>query len=151
MYASGDGLDANTGLYLQGGTVIVEGPGSMNGSLDASKVYFQGGIVFACSTSGMMEQMTATQNTFIYQGSTIAANSKISVVDANNDAIFSYTLKQSCNQIIFSSAALQIGQTYKIVNGTTSLASITMSSTLTKVGTSQGGPGGGGGPGGPRF
>ena len=37
---------------------------SGNGSLDADKIYFEGGIVFACSTSGMTEQMTASQNTF---------------------------------------------------------------------------------------
>ena len=148
VYASGDGLDANTGLYLQGGTVIVEGPGSGNGSLDAERIYFQGGTVFACSTSGMTEQMNASQNTFVWQGSTIAANSKISIVDSDSNAIFSYTLKQSCNQIIFSSAELKTGQTYQIVSGSTSVGSVTMSSSLVKVGTSQGGPGGGGGPGG---
>ncbi len=145
VYASGDGLDANGGLYLKGGTVIVEGPGNGNGSLDADKVYFQGGVVFACSTSGMTEQMTATQNTFVWQGSTIAAGSKISIVDANSNAIFSYTLKQSCNQIIFSSADLISNQTYQIVSGTKSLGSITMNSTLVKSGTSQGGQGGPGG------
>lgn len=144
VYASGDGLDANTGLYLQGGTVIVEGPGSGNGSLDSDNVYFQGGTIFACSTSGMTERMTATQNTFLWQGSTISANSKVSVVDENSNAIFSYTLKQSCNQIVFSSPNLQLNKTYTLVSGTTSIATISMTSSLTKVGTSSGGPGGGG-------
>ena len=146
VYASGDGLDANTGLYLQGGTVIVEGPGSGNGSLDAENVYFQGGIVFACSTSGMTERMNATQNTFLWQGTTLSANSKVSVVDENNNAIFSYTLKQSCNQIIFSSPDLQLNKTYTLASGTTSLASIKLTSSLTKVGNTQGGGGPGGGP-----
>ena len=145
VYVSGDGLDANGGLYLKGGTVIVEGPGSGNGSLDADKIYFQGGTVFACSTNGMNEQMTASQNTFVWQGSNIASGSKVSIVDSNNNAIFSYTLKQSCNQIIFSNPELQIGQTYQIVSGTTSVASISMSSSLTKTGSSQGGHGGPGG------
>jgi hypothetical protein len=144
VYASGDGLDANTALYLKGGVVIVEGPGSGNGSLDAEKVYFQGGIVFACSTSGMRESMSATQNTFLYQGSTIASGSKISIVDSSDNALFSYTLKQSCNQIIFSHKDLALKSTYRIVNGSTEVASITMSSSLTTVGSSSGGPGGGG-------
>ena len=148
VYASGDGLDANDGLYLQGGTVIVEGPGSGNGSLDAEKVYFQGGIVFACSTSGMTEQMTATQNTFVYQGSTFSSGSKVSIVDSNNNAIFSYTLKQSCNQIIFSHADLAINSKYTIANGSSTVTTITMTSSLTKVGVSSGGGPGGGGPGG---
>ena len=145
VYASGDGLDANTALYLQGGTVIVEGPGSGNGSLDADKIYFQGGVVFACSTSGMTEQMTATQNTFVYQGSTMSAGQKISVVDSNSNALFSYTLKQSVNQIIFSHKDLAIGSSYKIVAGTSVIATINMTSSLTKVGSSSGGPGGSGG------
>ena len=150
VYASGDGLDANDGLYFQGGTVIVEGPGSGNGSLDAEKIYFQGGIVFACSTSGMTEQMTATQNTFVWQGSSIAAGNKVSILDSNNNALFSYTLKQSCNQIIFSHEGLVLNNSYTIAKGTTSVATVSMTSSLTKVGTSSGGPGGGGpGGGGP--
>lgn len=148
IYANGDGLDANTALYLNGGTVIVEGPGRNNGSLDANQIYFNGGIIFACSTNGMTEQMSAKQNTFVYQGSTMSSGAKISIVDANNDAIFSYTLKQSCNQLIFSHSALEIGSSYQIVSGTTSIATVNMTSSLTRVGSSQGGPGGGGhGPG----
>ena len=145
VYASGDGLDANSGLYLQGGTVIVEGPGRMNGSLDSNNIYFEGGLVFACSTSGMTERMTATQNTFVWQGETIDANSKVSITDSKNNILFSYTLKQSCNQIIFSSPDMALQSTYKIVNGSKTVTSISMSSSLTKSGTSgnQGGPGGG--------
>ena len=147
VYASGDGLDANTALYLNGGTVIVEGPGSGNGSLDSDQIYFNGGIVFACSTSGMTERMSAKQNTFLYQGNTMNAGVKISIVDSNSNAIFSYTLKQSCNQLIFSHPSLEIGSSYQIVSNTTSLATINMTSSLTKVGSS-GGHGGGHGPGG---
>lgn len=144
IYASGDGIDANTGLYFQGGTTIVEGPGNNNGSVDSDKIYFQGGIVFACSTNGMKESMSATQNTFLYQGSTMSANSVITIADPNNDSLFSYTLKQSCNQIIFSHTSLAIGSKYTIYSGSTSVATITMTSSLTQVGS-----GGGGGPSGP--
>lgn len=152
IYASGDGVDANTALYFKGGTTIVEGPGSGNGSLDAEKIYFQGGIVFACSTSGMTEQMEATQNTFIYQGSTMATNKIISITDSSNSALFSYTLKQSCNQLIFSHSGLQVGSSYNIMADSSKITSISMTSSLTKVGVSGGGqgggPSGGGGPGG---
>ena len=146
VYASGDGLDANTSLTINGGTVIVEGPGSGNGSLDANKVYFKGGIVMACSTSGMRESMSATQYTFVWQGSTISSGKKVSIIDSNNDSLFSYTLKQSCNQIIFSHPDMKSGQTYRIVVDSTSLASITMNSLLVTSGSnSGGGPGGPGG------
>ena len=151
VYASGDGLDANTGLYFQGGTVIVEGPGSGNGSLDAEKVYFQGGTVFACSTNGMRESMTATQNAFIYQGSTLSAGSNISIVDSNGNTLYTYSLKQSCTQIIFSHPSLALNGTYKIMNGSTTVATINQTSALTTVGSSSGGQPGSGGqqPGGP--
>lgn len=147
VYASGDGLDANTSLIFNGGKTIVEGPGSGNGSLDSDLIKFNGGVVFACSTSGMTEQMSATQATFVYQGSTFSSGALIAITlgsDTENP-LFSYTLKQSCNQIIFSHPSLKQGSTYSIYNGSSSSASITMSSTLTKVGSSQGGPGGGGG------
>lgn len=152
VFASGDGLDANTALYLNGGTVIVEGPGSGNGSLDAKQIYFNGGAILACSTSGMTERISAKQNTFVWQGSTISSGSKISVVDSNNNALFSYTLKQSCNQIVFSHPDLALNQSYKIVSGSTVLATITMSSSLVTSGNgNQGNTGGHGGPGGPGW
>ena len=146
IYANGDGVDANTALYFKGGTTIVEGPGSGNGSLDSDKIYFQGGIVFACSTSGMTESMTATQNTFVYQGSTMATNKIISITDSSNSPLFSYTLKQSCNQLIFSHSGLEVGSSYNIMADSTKITTISMTSSLTKVGVSGGGPGGGGGP-----
>ena len=150
VYVAGDGLDANTALYLNGGTVIVEGPGRNNGSLDSDKIYFRGGIVMALSTSGMRESMSATQYTFVWQGTTIAAGTKVSVVDSSNVALFSYTLKQSGNQIIFSHPDMKANQSYKLMSGSTTLATITMTSTLVTSGSSSGGgPGGGGhGPGG---
>ena len=146
VFANGDGVDANNSLYLRGGTVIVEGPGRMNGSLDAERIYFEGGIVFACSTSGMRENMTATQYSFLFQGNTMNPNTKISVVNSSNVAIFSYTLKQSCNQLIFSHPDLQGGETYTIFAGGSTLGTVTMSSKMVTVGAGGGGPGGGGWP-----
>ena len=144
VYASGDGIDANGAININGGTVIVEGPGNNNGSLDAdSGTSFKGGIVFACSTGGMKEGMTADQCTFfVQQTSSLSSGSKISVVDSSNNALFSYTLKQSCNQIIFSHPDMALYQTYKVLNGSSVYATITMSSKLVVSGSTGGGPGG---------
>ena len=143
IYASGDGIDANSTLYLNGGTIIVEGPGRGNGSLDAELIQFNGGIVFSCSSDGMTERMSATQNTFVYQGNTMQEGTKVSVVNSDNNAIYSYTLKQSCNQLIFSSPDLIINESYKIVLDSTTYATSKMTSSLTKSTSGQFGPGGG--------
>lgn len=45
--------------------------------------------------------------------------SKISIVDSSDNALLSYTLKQSCNQIIFSHSGLALNSSYRIVNGST--------------------------------
>ena len=150
VYASGDGIDANTSIYFEGGQIIVEGPGRDNGSIDSDRgAYFKGGIVFACSTSGMVETMTATQNTFVYQGSNFSSDTTIDILDPNGTSLFQYKLKQSCNQIIFSHPSITIGSTYTIKAGTATATTIKQTSSLTKVGTSGGGggqpPGGGGG------
>ena len=148
IYASGDGLDANATLYLKGGVVIVEGPGSGNGSLDAEQIYFYGGIVFACSTSGMTERMTASQYTFLYQGTTMQAGAKVAIQDSDGNTLFEYTLKQSCNQLIFSSPEMTQNSTYTITANGTQVGTVTMTSTM--VSNSQGGGmmGPGGNPGG---
>ncbi len=149
--AGGDGLDANTTLNINGGTVIIEGPGSGNGSLDADQINVKGGIVFACSNNGMIESgFSATQPTFIYNGSSLSANSVITITDSSDNALYTYTLKLSCSQIIFSHPDMKVGSTYTIFNGDNVVTDISMTSTLTRIGSSSGGgPGGGGfGPGG---
>lgn len=144
VYASGDGLDANSSLTFEGGTTIVEGPGAGNGSLDAEQINFNGGIVFACSQSGMTESMSASQYTFAYQGSSMSAGKQITIQDPDGENLFQYTLKQSCNQIIFSHPDMENGKKYTIYADSSSIVTITLSGTLTKQGVS----GGGGGPGG---
>ena len=64
--------------------------------------------------------------------------------------LYTYSLKQSCTQIIFSHPSLQLNGTYKIMNGSTTVATINQTSSLTNSGSSSGGPGGQGGPGGHR-
>ena len=89
--------------------------------------------------------MTAKQNTFVWQGSSISSGKQVRIVNENGDQLFSYTLKQSCNQIIFSHKDLTLNNKYTIYSDSSSLTTITMTSSLTKVGNSQGGGGGGGG------
>ena len=96
--------------------------------------------------------MTATQYTFAWQGNTISSGTKVSIVNSDNKSLFSYSLKQSCNQIFFSHPDMASGETYQILSGDTSLVSIKLTSVLTTSGVSiGGGPGGGPGGGGDHF
>ena len=151
VYASGDGLDANGTLSLNGGTVIIEGPGSGNGSLDANQVVFNGGVVFALSTNGMTEKMTANQSTFITQLSNVSSGTVVSIADSTGNVLFQYTLKQSGNQLIFSSPLLVQGETYRVLAGNNVIATVTVNGNLNSSQQVPGGFGPGGfGPGGRR-
>ncbi len=72
----------------------------------------------------------------------MAANTLIKVVDETNTPLFSYTLKQSCNQLIFSHPDMEANATYRIFVGSSSVASITMTSKLVTYGSGSGGGGG---------
>ena len=76
------------------------------------------------------------------------AGSTIKVVDSDGNELYTYALKQSCTQLIFSHPSLTIGNTYKIMNESSTVATINQTSALTNVGSSGGG--GQGGPGGHR-
>lgn len=64
--------------------------------------------------------------------------------DASGSTVVEVTTVKVCQSVIISSAALQNGATYTLYAGTGQLAQVTISSTITSAGTSQGGPGGGG-------
>ena len=147
--ADGDGLDSNGTILISGGTVTVHGPTNGGDSgLDAdSGILVNGGTVFVASAIGMVETPASNSAQYVIsyaQSANIAEGTTIKLVDASGSTVVEVTTVKVCQSVIISSAALQNGASYTLYAGTSQLAQVTISSTITSAGTSQGGPGGGG-------
>ena len=176
MNASGDGLDSNGNIYMNGGTVIVNGPtNSGNGALDYGGTFaYNGGSLIVSGSSGMLQTPTANSSSAksvcIVFTSTITADSVIKIEDENGKEILAYSSPKAYNALIVGSSLFEEGKTYKIyTNGTytegtvvngvysggnysgTEYATLTVSGTVTTHGSGGGmGPGGNFGGGGMR-
>ena len=152
--ASGDGIDSNGSILISGGSVIVYGPTTGgDAGLDADRgIVITGGYVFVTSSLGMVETPSTNSTQYVvsyaYQ-TTITADSVISLVDGNENTLFSVTVKKNCQSIIFSTPDLIKGNTYSLYGGSSLLTSFTVSSIITTIGSSGSFfPGGNMGPGG---
>lgn len=159
--AVGDGLDANGSISINGGTVIVDGPtDNGNAALDFDgELIIKDGLVIAAGSSGMLEMPSnESQNTIsITFDSTMSANTIVNITDSNGNEIITYKPSKSFQNIIISSSKITNG-TYNInyggnystsdknglyqdgtYSGGTLYKSVTVSSSITTIGTSEGG------------
>lgn len=137
--ATGDGLDSNGSMYINGGTITVYGPtANDNGALDYNgECIVTGGTLIAVGSSGMM-QAPSTTSTQCSLTTTISgsAGDKIEIKTSNGEEIVSFTSEKTYQMLTFSSSKLQTGETYSIyVNGTLK-TTVTQSTTTTQNGTS---------------
>ena len=152
--ADGDGIDSNGSIQIDGGVVVVHGTTSgADAALDADTgILVNGGYLFATGSLGMVETPSSNSTQYVVSiatKSSIAANTTISIKNSS-DAVVSVTTLKSCQSIIVSCPEFERGASYTIYGGTSTIATFTISSIITQVGsTSSGTPGGGpGGPGG---
>lgn len=139
--ASGDGIDSNGSILISGGTILVYGPTSGgNAGLDADRgIVITGGKLFATSTLGMVETPSSNSTQYVvsyaYQ-STITAGSVVSLLDSDENTLFSVEILKNCQSIIFSTPDLQKGSMYSFYGGSTKLTTFTISSIITTLGSS---------------
>lgn len=152
--AKGDGLDSNGELSITGGETYVSGPVSNgDGSLDFNGTgTISGGTFLGAGSSGMPQDFsdTSTQNSItVYAGSTVKADTKISVTDASGKEILSWTPGKDYSCIQVSSPDLKKGESYTVTAGTEK-QTVAVSAVNNSAGTRQGNGQGGmrGGPGG---
>lgn len=152
--AKGDGLDSNGELSITGGETYVSGPVSNgDGSLDFNGTgTISGGTFLGAGSSGMPQDFsdTSTQNSItVYTGSTVKADTKISVTDASGKEILSWTPGKDYSCIQVSSPDLKKGESYTVTAGTEK-QTVAVSAVNNTAGTRQGNGQGGmrGGPGG---
>lgn len=141
--ASGDGLDSNGNLYLEGGTVYISGPTSgADGALDYDgSATVTGGTFIATGSSGMVQGFsdTSTQCSILYNFSTSLSGAAVTLTDADGNTLVSWTPEKQYSSVVISAPGLKQGDTYTLTAG-----SVTTSFLLSAVVTSNGGNMGGG-------
>lgn len=137
--AAGDGIDSNGYLYINGGSVVVDGPtNNGNGALDAgAQIVMSGGDAIAVGASGMATNLGTTStvyNVSVYFATTQAKDTKIEIKDENGDTIISHTSAKTFSHMAVGTTKFEFGKTYSIyLNGLLS-NSFTISGTVTTVG-----------------
>ncbi len=132
--ASGDGLDANGSIYINGGTVIICGPTSDGDTaIDFdSACEIKGGTVMAFGSSGMLETPTSAENgaCIVTSFSSASAGTQYTLTDSTGKTILSYTPSKAYASAIVYSADIGTGNTYTVNAGSVS-QSVTVNSAVT--------------------
>lgn len=146
--STGDGLDANGSLYVNGGTIVVIGPTSSgNGPLDYDGEFVvTGGNLIVYGSTGMWQNPStnSTQYSLTF-GVSGKASDEVVLKNSSGNTIVSFTAQKSYGAILISNANLQKGETYTLYVNGTSAGSITVSSVVNSNGNFGGMQGGMGG------
>lgn len=120
--ADGDGLDSNVAMFINGGTVIVDGPvNDGNGALDSgTEIHVSGGILIAAGSSGMAElpSDTSTQLTIaVGFEQSLDAETVVCVQNESGNNILTYSPSKNFSSVIISSPEIKQGESYNIYYG----------------------------------
>lgn len=120
--ATGDGLDSNGSIQINGGTILVAGPTSSgNGALDYdSECAVNGGNIVVYGSTGMWQNPSnsSTQYSLTFQVSGKSGDEVI-LKDNSGNAIYSFETIKSYGAVTISTGDIQKGETYTLyVNGT---------------------------------
>ncbi|MBR3131434.1 carbohydrate-binding domain-containing protein [Candidatus Saccharibacteria bacterium] len=137
--SAGDGIDSNGAVYVNGGTVIVDGPtNSGNGALDSETgVIFNGGSVVAIGASGMAvapDKSSAKYSISVFFASTYSAGTVLEVYDDHGNVILKHTSLKSFQHASLSSDAFEEGETYYVYVDDVRYTTVTLSEKTTQVG-----------------
>ncbi|MBR3052017.1 carbohydrate-binding domain-containing protein [Candidatus Saccharibacteria bacterium] len=137
--ASGDGIDSNGWLYINGGTTIVDGPtNDGNGALDAGLgIIVNGGELIALGSSGMAEapnQTSAINNVSVYLSQTYPADTSVEIRDQNENVVISHTSAKAFSHLAFSSPAFRFGDVYTLYLNDEKYSDLTISGIVTTIG-----------------
>ncbi|MBQ5440401.1 MAG: carbohydrate-binding domain-containing protein, partial [Clostridia bacterium] len=120
--ASGDGLDSNGSVYVNGGTVIIEGP-SDNGNAaldkgddDSFVLSINGGTVLALGSSAKAKNFDSGEQCSALITVSGSDGTKITMSDG-----FEFTASKKFDCIVYSSPNLEQGKTYTATVGETSV------------------------------
>jgi len=164
--STGDGVDVNGSVVMSGGTLLINGPTSNgNAALDYDGSFsISGGFLVAVGSSGMAQApgTSSTQKSVLVNlTSTQSAGSLVHIQNASGTELLSFKPTKKYQSVAFSSPALESGSYDFYLGGShsgtasyglytdgtysagTKYTSFTVSSVVTKVGSTSGGGGGG--------
>ena len=120
----GDGIDSNGDLNVSGGNIVVDGPSNGgNAPVDYDGTgTITGGSILATGNSGMFQGFNGNnqgQSSIIYYlDNNAATGATIKISDESGKEIFSSADQtQSYNAVLYSSAEIESGKTYKVSVG----------------------------------
>ena len=150
--ASGDAIDSNGDLYIEGGETYISGPTSGgDGTLDYNgEAKITKGVYVGAGSSGMFQTFSedSSQNFInVYYDSTQAAGTTITLSDESQTKLIEFVAEKEFATVVISLPSLETGKTYTLKTGDTE-QTVTINSVSSSLGTSSGGfgdPGGHGG------
>ena len=150
--ASGDAIDSNGDLYIEGGETYISGPTSGgDGTLDYNgEAKISGGVYVGAGSFGMFQTFSedSSQNFInVYYDSTQAAGTTITLSDESQTKLIEFVAEKEFATAVISLPSLETGKTYTLKTGDTE-QTVTINSVSSSLGTSSGGFGGRGGHGG---
>lgn len=120
--ASGDGLDSNGSIYMNGGTVVVNGPTeNNNGALDYDGEFImKGGIIVSAGSSGMAQAPSDSSTQYsiaISFSSTQKAGTSIALKDSKENTIAAFTPEKDYGTVVISSPEIKKDGEYAVYSG----------------------------------
>lgn len=116
---TGDAVDSNGTIEINGGELVAYGGGVPEGALDcdAAEIVINGGTILAIgdansAISGDSQQVSVLLGQY-------SKNDVIAIVDSDGTEMYSFTLEEAKSNIVLSLSELKKGETYAVtVNGT---------------------------------
>ncbi|HPI38619.1 MAG TPA: carbohydrate-binding domain-containing protein [Ignavibacteriaceae bacterium] len=128
--SSGDAIDSNGDLYINGGTIIAHGPqSSPEVGVDVNGQFrVNGGFLIVSGTNSNMTQApnsASTQRSVVLKTSSqITAGTLFHLEDASGNNLVTFAPKRRYYSIIFSSSQLTQGTSYKVFTGGSSTGTV---------------------------
>lgn len=140
--STGDGIDSNGWLYINGGDIIVDGPtDNGNGALDSGMgIIMNGGTALAIGAAGMAETLgnnSSVNNISVYFSDTYDAGTEIKILDSKNQTVLEHTSAKSFNHLSAGSTEFELGSTYTIYINNERYDNIVISDITTTIGNSR--------------
>lgn len=119
LESGGDTLDSNGSIALGGGVVLAQSAmGTSDFALDYDiEATVDGGVLIALGGTGMAQSLTSGSQAFAMANVEGSAGETISVVDANNEVLASFTAQCDFAAAVVSASGMVEGSTYRIVVG----------------------------------